>query len=52
MSGARERSRLVGLAIALLSVAAITGVNYGLREIAPAVSTGVVYLLAVLLVSS
>ena len=30
----------------------ITGANYGLREIAPAVSTGVVYLLAVLLVSS
>jgi hypothetical protein len=38
--------------VAAVSVAAITGVNYGLREIAPAVSTGVVYLLAVLLVSS
>ena len=35
-----------------VSVAAITGVNYGLREVAPAVSTGVAYLLAVLLVSS
>jgi two-component system, OmpR family, sensor histidine kinase KdpD len=52
MSGVRERSPLVGLAVAVVSVAAITGVNYGLREIAPAVSTGVVYLLAVLLVSS
>ena len=30
----------------------ITGVNYGLRELVPVVSTGVVYLLAVLLVSS
>lgn len=36
----------------IASVAAITGVNYALREITPAVSTGVVYLLAVLLVSS
>ena len=52
MSGARGRSPLLGLAVAAVSVAAITGVNYGLREIAPAVSTGVVYLLAVLLVSS
>lgn len=52
MSGAHGRSRLVGLTVAVVSVAAITGVNYGLREIAPAVSTGVVYLLAVLLVSS
>jgi two-component system sensor histidine kinase KdpD len=43
---------LIGLTVALISVAVITGVNYGLREIAPAVSTGVVYLLAVLLVSS
>jgi two-component system, OmpR family, sensor histidine kinase KdpD len=38
--------------VAVLSVAAITGLNYALREITPAVSTGVVYLLAVLLVSS
>jgi two-component system, OmpR family, sensor histidine kinase KdpD len=52
MSGVRERSALVGLAVAVVSVAAITGVNYGLREIAPAVSTGVVYLLAVLLMST
>ena len=34
------------------SVAAITLANYGLRELVPVVSTGVVYLLAVLLVSS
>src|SRR5918997_6432375 len=52
MSGARTHSTGVGLAVALLSVAAITAINYGLRELAPPVSTGVVYLLAVLLVSS
>jgi two-component system, OmpR family, sensor histidine kinase KdpD len=52
VSRVRPRSPSVGLAVAAVSVAAITGVNYGLREIAPAVSTGVVYLLAVLLVSS
>jgi two-component system sensor histidine kinase KdpD len=40
------------LVVAVVSVVAITGANFGLREIAPAVSTGVVYLLAVLLVSS
>jgi two-component system, OmpR family, sensor histidine kinase KdpD len=34
------------------AVAVITGVNYGLRELVPVVSTGVVYLLAVLLVST
>lgn len=33
-------------------MAAITAANFGLREITPAVSTGVVYLRAVLLVSS
>ena len=52
MSRTREYSPVVGLAVAVASVAAITGVNYGLRELAPPVSTGVVYLLAVLLVSS
>jgi two-component system, OmpR family, sensor histidine kinase KdpD len=52
MSRPREHSPVVGLAVAVASVAAITGVNYGLRELAPPVSTGVVYLLAVLLVSS
>jgi two-component system sensor histidine kinase KdpD len=52
MSRIPGRSLPVGVAVAVASVAAITGVNYGLREVAPAVSTGVVYLLAVLLVSS
>ncbi len=36
----------------MLSVAAITVANYGLRELVPVVATGMVYLLAVLLVSS
>jgi two-component system, OmpR family, sensor histidine kinase KdpD len=43
---------LVGLAVSVASVATITGLNYGLREVTPAVSTGVVYLMPVLLVSS
>jgi hypothetical protein len=41
----RHRSRTVGLAVAVGAVAVITGVNYGLRELVPVVSTGVVYLL-------
>ena len=52
MSRSAERSPVIGVAVAVMSVAVITVVNYGLREIAPAVSVGVVYLLAVLLVSS
>jgi two-component system sensor histidine kinase KdpD len=52
MTGTGKHSRLAGLLVALASVASITVINYGLREIAPPVSTGVVYLLAVLLVSS
>jgi two-component system sensor histidine kinase KdpD len=40
------------LGVAVGAVAVITGVNYGLRELVPVVSTGVVYLLAVLLVST
>jgi two-component system, OmpR family, sensor histidine kinase KdpD len=51
MRGTRTLSP-TGLAVALASVAAITAINYGLRQLAPPVSTGVVYLLAVLLVSS
>jgi two-component system sensor histidine kinase KdpD len=47
-----RRSPLIGLLAAFLSVALITGSIYGLREIVPVVSTGVVYMLAVLLVSS
>ncbi len=46
------RSQLTGFAVATASVAAITLANFGLRELVPVVSTGVVYLLAVLLVSS
>lgn len=38
--------------MSVAAVAAITALNYALRELTPAVSTGVVYLLAVLLVSS
>jgi two-component system sensor histidine kinase KdpD len=48
----RRRSWTIGLAVALGSVAVITAVNYGLRELVPVVSTGVVYLLAVMLVST
>ena len=48
----RRPSLGAGLTVAVLSVAVITGLNYALREVAPAVSTGFVYLLAVLLVSS
>ena len=40
-----------GLAVAVISVAAITGAIFGLREAVPVLSTGVVYLLGVLLVS-
>jgi two-component system sensor histidine kinase KdpD len=42
----------LGIAVAVGSVAAITALLYPLKEIAPAVSLGVVYLLAVLLVST
>jgi two-component system, OmpR family, sensor histidine kinase KdpD len=48
----RPRSPIVGLAVAVGAVALITGINYGLRELVPVVSTGVVYMLAVLLVST
>jgi two-component system sensor histidine kinase KdpD len=48
----RRRSWTIGLAVAIGSVAVITAVNYGLRELVPVVSTGVVYLLAVLLAST
>jgi two-component system, OmpR family, sensor histidine kinase KdpD len=45
-------SPVVGGLVALASVASVTGLVYGLREIMPAASTGVLYMLAVLLVSS
>jgi two-component system, OmpR family, sensor histidine kinase KdpD len=41
-----------GLVVAVASVTAITAAIYGLREFVPVLSTGVLYLLAVLLVSS
>ena len=46
-----ERNIASGVLAAVVSVAAITLAIYGLRELVPVVSTGVVYLLAVLLVS-
>jgi two-component system, OmpR family, sensor histidine kinase KdpD len=48
----RVRSKQVGLLVAALAVAATTLVIYPLRKHVPAVSTGPLYLLAVLLVSS
>jgi two-component system sensor histidine kinase KdpD len=41
-----------GLAVAVGSVAVVTGLLYALKQIVPVVSLGVVYLLAVLLVST
>jgi two-component system, OmpR family, sensor histidine kinase KdpD len=52
MERTQKRSSLTGALVALLSVAAITGLVYVLRKIMPAASTGVLYVLAVLLVSS
>lgn len=52
MSPIEHRRVATGLLAAVASVAAITAANYGLRELVPVVSTGVVYMLAVLLVSS
>jgi two-component system sensor histidine kinase KdpD len=48
----RRPSTARGLAVAVASVALTTAVIYPLAEIVPVVSTGVVYMLAVLLVSS
>jgi two-component system, OmpR family, sensor histidine kinase KdpD len=48
----REARLVTGLLAVTASVAAVTLLNYGIREVAPPVSTGVVYLLAVLFVSS
>jgi two-component system, OmpR family, sensor histidine kinase KdpD len=52
MSSVEHRRLATGLLAAVASVAAITVANYGLRELVPVVSTSVVYMLAVLLVSS
>ena len=46
-----SRSRAAGVLVAVVAVAATTSLVYPLREVAPAVSPGMVYLLAVLLVS-
>jgi two-component system sensor histidine kinase KdpD len=43
---------VVGVVVAGLAVAAITGLIFPLREISPAASNGVAYLLAVLLIST
>jgi two-component system sensor histidine kinase KdpD len=48
----RRESGLAGIAASLLWVALATALIYPLREIAPVVSTGVVYMLAVLVVST
>src|SRR5215210_5653585 len=45
-------SLLAGLAASVLAVAVITALIYPLREVSPAESNGVAYLLAVLLVST
>jgi two-component system sensor histidine kinase KdpD len=46
------RSRAAGFLVAAIAVAATTLIVYPLKEIAPALSLGVVYLLAVLLVAT
>jgi two-component system, OmpR family, sensor histidine kinase KdpD len=51
MGMTNERNTASGVFAAVLSVAVITLAIYGLRELVPVVSTGVVYMLAVLLVS-
>ena len=52
MRSPQLRSPFVGVLVLVGSVGLITLANFGLREVVPVVSTGVVYLLAVLLVSS
>ncbi len=48
----RRRSRVAGVAVATLAIALTTLVISPLREVAPAVSTGVLYLLVVLVVAA
>jgi two-component system, OmpR family, sensor histidine kinase KdpD len=52
MRASEHRGIASGLLVAVISVTAITAAIYGLRELVPVLSTGVVYMLAVLLVSS
>ena len=47
-----HRSKAVGLLVAAASVAATTALIYPLRQVVPAVSTGVLYLIGVLIVST
>src|SRR5947208_16623802 len=51
MRARSARSRWVGLLVAAASVAAITGLIFALRGAVPVLSTGVLYRVAVLLVS-
>src|SRR5256885_5304497 len=51
MRGLSARSGWVGLLVAVVSVAAITGLIFALRHAVPVLSTGVLYLVAVLLVA-
>jgi two-component system, OmpR family, sensor histidine kinase KdpD len=48
----QQRSAAGGLIVAVASVAVITGLIFALREAVPVLSLGVIYMLAVLLVSS
>jgi two-component system sensor histidine kinase KdpD len=50
--GESRPSALLGVLVALGVVAAVTAVIYPLRQVMPAVSTGVIYLLAVLAIST
>jgi two-component system, OmpR family, sensor histidine kinase KdpD len=52
MERTRRPSPLAGALVGLALVAAVTGLVYALREVMPAATTGVLYMLAVLLVSS
>src|SRR5690349_24102535 len=49
---AQPRSPLVGLLVAALAVTATTAIIFAIRPHVPVLATGVLYLLAVLLVSS
>lgn len=48
----RHPSRLAGVAAVIVSVGLVTALIYPIKSVAPAVSTGVFYLLAVMLVST
>lgn len=49
--GAERPSRLTGLVVAVVSIAVATAVIYPLEHVAPVISLGVVYLVAVVVVS-